>query len=122
MELLAGEIGQTKDSRKLKLSFFPNKIPRPQFCFLTGYKILWSILPTTNCVVEFGCVVVGLSQTKLPDVFPVRGILERKISFGNLGQEDIEIIIVYLYAADGIEAWSLLGWGFGKKCGVTIFF
>ena len=59
---------------------------------------------------------------KFPDVFPVRGILEQKISFGNLGQEDIEIIIVYLYAADGIEAWSLLGWGFGKKCGVTVFF
>ncbi len=67
-------------------------------------------------------MVEGLSQTKLPDVFPVRGILEQKISFGKLGQEDIEIIIVNLNAADGIEAWSLFGWGFGKKCGVTVFF
>ena len=64
----------------------------------------------------------GLSQTILPYIFPIRRILEQKISFGKLGQENIEVIIVNLNAADSIEAWSLFSWGFGKKCGVTVFF
>ena len=57
----------------------------------------------------------GSGQTIFPNVFPVRRILESKIRFRDLGQKDIEIVIVDLNAANGIKAWSLFGGGFGKK-------
>jgi hypothetical protein len=41
MESLAGEIGQMKDSGRLKLSFFLIKIRGQQLSFILSYEILW---------------------------------------------------------------------------------
>ena len=59
-------------------------------------------------------------QTIFPDVSPALLVLEKEVGLGDLGQEDVKVVIIHLNPSHRIKIRSSVDWALGEKGPVAL--